>query len=287
MMLAQRCFLARWLGPGLALALMLAGVGPSARAAAPSGDDFEQLVVQADEHAGAGRHAAALGAYADAFEAMSTELRATPVGEFVALAAGKAALDDFEQREDPAALERGRAVLEQFLAAIEAAAEDGDAASSEAARSRLEELVALMPEPEAEPDLGDGPAPLAEPKPVAQRAGPSRTVGIALVAAGGASVLGGIGLVVAGARQVPWYEERLLAEGWDRSFPEFQGELDNARRVRNIDIGIGAALLGVGVGLGVAGGVILAKAGTQAPSAAALSVGVSRRRAMLGARWRF
>lgn len=270
----------------LTLAVAMAGA-PSVGVAAPSGD-FEALVAEADEHAGAGRHAEALEAYAAAFEAMPEAMRPTTVGDFVARAAGKAALDDFEGRGEVASLERGRDVLEAFIAAAEGASSGDGPASTTAARERLDEIVARIPEPEPEPEVEVEAAPITVPTADSGRQGPSRTVGIALVAAGGASVLGGIGLVVAGARQVPWYEQQLIDGGWDPASSEFADELGNAERVRTIDLALGGALLGVGVGLGVAGGVILAKARASGdPAPVAFSLGVTRQRAMLGARWRF
>lgn len=283
MLLIQRRFLPLGLSSLLALAVVWAGT-PRVTLAAPGGD-FEQLVAEADEHAGAGRHQEALGAYAGAFDAMPADQQAGSVGEFVALAAGKAALDAFEADQDPASLEQGRGVLERFIAAAEGAGEP-----TEAARARLDEIVALIPDPEPEEQTEPEIVP-RDPGPSttdAPRKGPSKTVGIALIAVGGASLLGGVGLMVAGSQQVPWYEDQLASGGWDTTSPEYRAELANAERTRDIDIGVGGALLGVGAALGVAGAVILVKARTRdAPPPVALSGGVSRQRLMVGATWRF
>ena len=128
MMLAKRSrMLERRIGApwglvtSVAVALSLIGGVPAAHAAAAPDGDFEQLIAEADAHAVAGRHAEALESYAAAFEAMPTDLRISTVGEFVALEAGQAAVEDFRARGDAASLVRGQTVLRMFLADLEVA----------------------------------------------------------------------------------------------------------------------------------------------------------------------
>ncbi len=269
------------------------GVVPRAHAAAPE-EDFEQHLVVGDAHMSQERHADALEAYGLAVEAMDPVTRASAVGEFVAVDAGKAALQDFNTRADPASLERGIEVLDLFIATAESAAPGSDVASTDKAKAQRAELVALRPPPqpvELEPvpdpalDVGqdDGADdPVVDDQP--RRSG-SKRAGIALVVAGGVTVLGGAGLIIAGIRQVPWYEEQLQNAGWDPQHPDYRDQVAAAERIRSIDVGIGAGLAVVGIGLGIGGGLLLARAKNQRD--VAVSVGMGRTRAMLGVRGRF
>lgn len=260
LMRKRRNPLVRGLVLGLALTLALPEIVVHA---APAGD-FEQLMSEADGHADAGRHADALRTYIAAFDAMPVELQVSEVGEFVALAAAKAAMADYQERQDALSLTRGRVVLAKF---IELAGNAEGAASADAASARLAELDAMVPAESEEPDDAEvtpvaspadtEPAPSAEP--VDEPSSRRRALGLGLVIGGGAAAAAGLGLTIAGARQVPWYEQQLADRGWTPQTPGYDEEISDAQRIRNIDIGIGVALLLVGVGLSVRGGVLLAK----------------------------
>ncbi len=273
-MLATRLRGSSWArGTTASLALALALNVTDATAATSSAvqpGDFEQLIADADGHADAGRDAEALEAYADAFDAMPEELKTSEVGEFVALATAKAALADFDSREDPASLERAQDVLEQFIEVADAAG-----LSVEAAKDLLAEIVTRIPEDEPEPDdefeqeveLED---PSDDPPP------PRRGLALGLLGGGAAAAVAGLGLVIAGTRQVPWYEQKLEEGGWATDDPGYDDQIASAERIRNIDLGLGAALLVVGVGLGVGGGVLLARGRGGSESRASLTPSLRR-----------
>ena len=280
----------RRLAPALALAVAMGTTGP-VRAAAPKAD-FERLIARADEQAGQGRHADALRSYAEAFRTMPQDLRGSGVGEFVALAAGNAAIEDFRARGDRASLEDGRTVLRAFILAAKGADPASGPASTDAAKERLAELEALMPEaaeapaeppplPESENERPD------EPPPSTQDAPPDRSrLGLGLAVGGGVVVLAGVGLMIAGARQVPWYEAKLESEGWEPSDEGYDQQIADAERVRNLDLGLGAGALVVGLGLGITGAVLLAKSKQRQRAVAVVPV-LGRERAMLGVSMRF
>lgn len=278
----------RGLAPAVALAVAIASM--PARAGAPPAD-FEQRIADADAHTSEGRHAEALQSYAEAFAAMPPELKASGVGEFVAMAAANAAIADFEARGDRTSLETGRMVLLGFVGAAQSAGPGVETAPIDGAKQRLAELDARMPAPEATP-AGPPPAPEAEApaKPTPTRESDTtpdrRGLAIGLTVAGGVVAIAGVGLLVAGARQVPWYEAKLESEGWVPTDPGYGAEIDAAKRIRNIDIGLGAAALVVGVGVGVTGAVLLAKR-RQGGRTMALWPVLERERAMLGATMRF
>lgn len=253
--------LVRGLVFGLALALALPVTGLSARAAPQ--DDFEQLIAEADGHADAKRHADALRTYVAAFDAMPDELKRSEVGEFVALAAAKAAKSDYQERQDEQALLQGRQVLTRFIGLASGVA---GAASVGAAEAHLAELDALMPSERSDADEDEAAPPDAldiEPTPVTEPVDEPpprrRALALGLLIGGGVAAVTGLSLTLVGARQVPWYEARLAERGWTPETMGYAEELANAERVRNIDIGVGVTLLVVGVGVGVGGGILLAK----------------------------
>jgi hypothetical protein len=279
----------RGLAPAVALALAIGTTVP-VRAAAPA--DFEQLIARADEQAGQGRHADALRSYSEAFRAMPQELKGSGVGEFVALAAGNAALEDFRARGDRASLADGRTVLRAFLLAAKGADPASGPASTDAAKERLAEIDALMPEtsgtateppPTPEPEDGER----EDTPPTTQDTAPDRSrLGLGLAVAGGVVVLAGVGLMVAGARQVPWYEAKLESEGWMTTDEGYDQEIADAERTRNLDLGLGAGALVIGLGLGITGAVLLAKSKQRKRAVAVVPV-LGRDRAMLGVTARF
>lgn len=276
------------LAPAVALAVAMGAAGP-VRAAAPQGD-FEQLIARADEHAGQGRHAEALQAYADALAVMPSDLKASGVGELVAVGAGDAGLADFRARGDRKSLEAARTVLTAFIAAAKGADPATGPGSTTEAEQRLAEIDALMPAPVEAPtespptsDEAEPPSPGSGPADAA----PDRSrLGLGLAVSGGVVALAGVGLVVAGLRQVPWYEGKLEAEGWLPSDAGYDQEIANAERVRNLDVGLGVAALLVGTGLGIAGGVLMAKS-KRGQGTMAVAPQLGRDRAMVAATLRF
>lgn len=277
---------------GLVISVALATAAAPVYAAAPKGGDFEQLIAEADEHADQGRHAQALQAYAAAFDEMPSDLKASGVGEFVAVAAGKAAIDDYHARGERGSLQAGRAVLLSFIEVAHAAGAAADPALIEAAKERLAELDALMPaapepsEASATPD-DDEARPEPAPKPERAAAPDRSRLGVALAVTGGVVALAGVGLVIAGIRQVPWYEAKLEDEGWLPTDVGYGDQIAQAQRVRNIDLGIGMGALVVGVGLGVTGAVLVARSKRGKDRGVAVVPVLGRDRAMLGATMRF
>jgi hypothetical protein len=294
---ARRTPLLVSLATAVALAMTVGGAVP-ARAAAPKAD-FEQHIARADEHASAGRHAEALASYVEAFTAMPKELRASSVGQFVALAAANAAMEDFRARGDARSLDQGHDVLRAFVLVAEATDREGTAELVAETHARLAELDALRASasPTSEPDFGasrsddlaedDSDSPSDDLAPTSDRAAPDRSrLGLALAVSGGVVVLGGVGMMIAGARQVPWYEDQLASEGWLPTDPGYDAQLAEAHRVRRVDYGIGAVLLVVGVGVGVTGAVLVAKSKQRERELTLVPV-LGRDRAMLAATMRF
>jgi hypothetical protein len=223
MMLARQGMLDRFDRPtrrltsALALVLCVAvsrpvhGVGPQ--------PELEPMLLEADEHASAGRHDAALRAYADAFEIMPAETRASDVGEFVALAAGHAAVADYKARGKRESLEIGRRVIVGFIASVAAAGPDARTAPVDAARQQLSEIEGLMPTEVMPPveDAGvDREDPKAEPGPEVQADAEDPTTGtnpgklrgmgkagMALVVVGGLGAITGVTLVVLPPKTFP------------------------------------------------------------------------------------
>ncbi len=264
----RRSPLGRGAAASLAFAVAVGLVSPPAHALAPESGDFEQRIADADGHADAGEHADAVEDYVGAFEAMPDELKVTEVGEFVVLAAGKAALADFEARQDPKSLKKARDLLEGF---IEMAA--GVDVSVDAVSARLDEVQAAIPAdepivgPEPEPEVDEDPDPVVDTpdKP------PRRGLAIGLLAGGGVALLAGVGLMIAGARQVPWYEQKLADEGWTPDQVGYDREIASAERIRTIDYAVGGVFLGVGAGLAAAGAVLLVKSGRKSSGQAAIA----------------
>jgi hypothetical protein len=276
----------RW-APVVALLLAVA-VGAPVRAAAP-GLDYERLIAEADGHASEGRHAQALRAYSEAFRSMPLELKVSGVGEFVAVAAGKAAIDDYQARAEVESLEQGRMILLAFIGATQSADPALEPPPLDGAKERLAEIDALMPKTA---DAPSGPPPAAPGEdrsedPAPEDVAPDRSgLGLGLAVAGGVATLAGLGLVIAGVRQVPWYEAKLASEGWMTTDDGYDQQIADAERIRNVDLGLGAGILVVGLGVGITGAVLLAKS-KQRKRELAVMPGFGRDRAMLGVSFRF
>jgi hypothetical protein len=182
--------------------------------------ELETALEQADEHASAGRHDAALRAYSQAFALMPAETKASGVGEFVVLAAGRAAIADYEQRGDRGSLEAARGIIREFIAAVNAAGSRHPSVSVDAAQQQLSEIEKLMPpeessptqdvgaaaveqpeqqgEPELQPDTGGTPA--AEESPKLRGMGKA---GVALLVVGGLGAIAGVTMVAIEPKEFP------------------------------------------------------------------------------------
>lgn len=199
----------------MALVGCLAAARPS-QAHAPE-QRHEQLLVVAGEHRAAGRHEQALAAYAEAFEAMTPELRVSGVGELVALEAGNAALEDYQARGERESLVRGRAVVVAFIESIKTARPGVETVPMDGAKRLLSQIDQAMPAaepavPEAgeaageeaasediEPVGSDEPASPAEADEPRARGGPLGAMGkagVALLVVGGVSVNAGVALLI-------------------------------------------------------------------------------------------
>lgn len=267
---------------------------PCVAHAGPRVEGFEEAMARAGALVEEGKHEQALGSFEVAFEAMPPEIQVGEVGEFVAYSGARSAIRAFDTTGDSSVLERGRALLGSFVGAVEAADESLPKASTDRARSTMSVIDGMLA-PEAVPPVEGTEESSAEPsgtpveprepaepsRPPKDRAGLDRA-GLALTIVGGLAAAGGIGTIIAGARQVPWYEGELESFGWDPDATDYdyEAKLDEARRVRNIDIGVGAGLAVVGVGLLVYGAIRLESGGRKAKERAYLrgGVGVAQRR---------
>lgn len=212
-----------------------------------------------------GKHGEALVRFSEAFEAMPNDVKVSDVGEFVVYSGTQAALRQFEADGDPAVLLQGKALAASFLVLVGRARPGASVAAAERAQAALSELEALSrpgSEPESaagpEPAVCDfgGPGPDPVPTPAPAPAKPDR-LAPALLFTGSLALAGGMALIVVGARQVPWYEARMAEFGWEPGSTgyDYEAKLDEARAMRNIDVGVGAALAVVGVGAVVYGAV--------------------------------
>lgn len=203
----------RWRIAAIVAALCLASSWP-ARAGAPA-KGLEATLEEADGHASASRHDEALRAYSRAFTLMTSETRASGVGEFVALAAGREALADFEARGSLESLETARGILRVFIAAVEAGASTDASVSVDAAKQQLAEIEARLPggaseaatkaDDDVDAEPVEPPASEAEPEPEILPRTDEETqpegmqtmglAGVGMLAVGGAGVIAGVTLV--------------------------------------------------------------------------------------------
>lgn len=255
--------------------------------------EFEQRIVEADDHASHGRHAQALRAYSEALAAMPRELAADSVGEFVAVAAGKAALDEFEASGDQVALAMGRMVLLMFMG-MATAADGPDEARLVEVRELLVRIDAAMssiptqappvapsdPFEPSEPAHDQDAVDADEPEPL------RKPLVIGLAVPGSMAMLAGVVLVVAGASQVRYAKRNLEELGYVPDDVQYGTTIGDAERARNIDIGLAVGLLGVGGGL-IAAAAIVASKNRRRTGRVSLVPVLGRERAMLGADLRF
>lgn len=229
---------------------------------------YERSMAEAGVLVDKGKHREALVRFAEAFEAMPADVKVSDVGEFVVYSGTQAALRQFQADGDPAVLLQGKALAASFLVLVGRAQPGASVAAVERAQAALTELEALSrpvsePEPAAgfEPPVCDpvepGPDPVPTPAPTCPAPAKPDRLAPALLFTGSLALAGGVALIVVGARQVPWYEARMAEFGWEPGSTgyDYEAKLDEARAMRNIDVGVGAALAAVGVGAVVYGAV--------------------------------
>lgn len=277
----------------LALASAIAAEATPLHAMAPT-PEFEQRIVEADDHASHGRHAQALRAYSEALAAMPRELAADSVGEFVAVAAGKAALDEFEASGDQVALAMGRMVLLMFVGMTTSADGTSDEARLVEVRELLVRIDAAMssvptqappvapsdPFEPSEPAHDQDAVDADEPEPL------RKPLVIGLAVPGSMAMLAGVVLVVAGASQVRYAKRNLEELGYVPDDVQYGTTIGDAERARNIDIGLAVGLLGVGGGL-IAAAALVASKNRRGTGRVSWMPVLGRERAMLGAELRF
>ncbi|MEM9460923.1 MAG: hypothetical protein AAGF11_42560 [Myxococcota bacterium] len=278
MTLVRRNPLGSWQVGALVLALSLPSMG-SAYAAAPK-EQHEQLLVAAGEHSNAGRHDAALQAYADAFEAMSVQLRVSGVGELVALEAGSAAIADYQARGERESLKRGRAVILAFMQAVRTAGPGIESVPLDAVKQQLVKLDALIPADElavGSVEEDDEPAteqPQVELEPTQEESSTNDSGRQPLAAMGKA----GVGLLVVGGVVVNAGVALLIRQ--PTYFPRDDPQATYLTTTRPA----GWALLGSGVATVVVGAVLLGVERSRARSRSN-RVARSRRRAVVAHPW--
>ncbi len=230
----------------MAMALA-AAISLPVHATAPR-EGFEDALARADEHARADRHADALETYAEAYEAMPEELRVSGVGEFVVLEAGLTAIADFAARGDQESLARAQSLLRRFITAVKTAGPGVESVPIDAARQRLTELEALMPEPEPEvepfeessdearePVLEAAPSATESDSPTQERTklNSLEVSGITLMIVGGIATIPGVVLVVR--------KPTIIVDD-----PERVGERINTRPLGGLVLATGGTLLVTG-----------------------------------------
>jgi hypothetical protein len=118
------------------------------------------------------------------------------------------------------------------------------------------------------------------PQPTNDTAPDRSRLGLGLAVAGGVAALAGVGLVIAGIRQVPWYEDKLEGEGWRPSDAGYVEQIAEAQRIRNIDLGLGVGMLAAGVALGITGAVLVTRSKRGTDRGVAVVPVLGRDRAM-------
>jgi len=261
----------RLVGPVRSLLVGAALVLSSSPAhAKPQGDGFEDAMARAGALVEKGEHASALADFEAAYASMPREIKIGNVGEFVAYSGGRSALRAFNTSGDRAVLERGKTLLATFVSDVDSAS-GAATASTDRALSMLAIIEGLLePEPELAPEGATEPSeiaddePLDQPDPAPAPQRPRRdAIGLGLTITGALATAGGLAAIIAGARQVAWYEDELERNGWspDATHYDYDAKLDEARRVRNIDLGVGIGVTAVGIGLLTYGAIRLKNGG--------------------------
>jgi hypothetical protein len=286
--------------------LLLVGMPTPASAWGPAKE--AGLLREADGHRKKGEHRQAGEKYAAYYRAQPESQRASSAGAYVVDFAVSSYLASFEASSEPADLEASKALLDEFLADVErvhGSADQPFAADAKTKRETVEAKLAELtptstkqpePEPESESESESGsesgsesesesdsdPDPDPDPDPVVDRSpppGPDK-LGIGLVVGGSVVVLGGIGMLIGGSQYMSIAEDRLreteaMAAGSDFQ-PDRDAYLDNARKARNVMLGLGAAVVAVGLVPTIWGAVRLARHGKRnAKASARVGIGPS------------
>ncbi len=166
----------------------------------------------------------------------------------------KARVNAYEVDRDVSNLRKGRAIYQRYVA--EATRE------IEAIDAKIEELEAKEPEPTPDPTPKPGPD-TVDPGPkrdlnaeIAVRK--KRGVGIGLMAGGSALVAGGVAAMIYGSFFETWARDDIRRNDSDpdTTDPDEQAYLDSEKQKGVVWMGVGGALVAVGVG-GVAGGAVV------------------------------
>jgi hypothetical protein len=274
----------------LAVCATLLGPPTPVWAWAPAKDG---LLREADAHRKQGEHRPAAEKYAAYWRAQDEAQRASSTGAYIVDFAVASYLAAFDASVDVADLEAARDLLREFIGDVERVHGSSDqvfAADAKVELQRVETQIeqhrptpAVEPEPEPQPDAKAEPAPAPlEPEPAPPpaivdrpppRQGPDK-LGIGLVVGGSVIVLGGVGMLIAGSQYVSIARDRLReaqadAEGDDQQ-PDGPAYLDHARDARNLMLGLGAAVVVIGLVPTIWGAVRLAR---RSKATARLSIG--------------
>lgn len=233
------------------VAALITLVTPVSHASNYKPSNYERAMAEAGALADQERHGEALDRFVSAFEAMPVEIKISDVGEFVVHGGTQSAISHYVATGEFAALREGRRLAASFLEEIERAPAEASTASIERTQATLAQIERLLPK---EPPPPPHPAPTvdpAQPLPHPCDCKSLDKLGLGLSFAGGLVSAGGLALIIAGGRQVPWYTERLEDFGWspDATDYSYDDELDKARRARNINVGVGVGIAMVGVGM--------------------------------------
>ena len=246
-------------------------------------DDFYAKLAQAEEAEGAGDLVRAGALYDEAYAAMPEAERGGETGSDVVRARVRVGRESFlANPDDPAPLEASSALLTQHIADVSRLDPSRDRAELEKLQSstaallerfkdQAEEAVEEEEPAEAEPeDPRPEPTPERNPEPMVDDAPPTkdrRPLGIGLAVGGGVVLVGGIVLLAVGGNlfsattdtyngSKDLYPADCTVPGNVCEFAQWRdSEYDRGR----IFLGVGAAAAAVGLGLTVAGVVILVK----------------------------
>ncbi len=286
----------------LVVSASLLGVPLQAKAWGPAPDG---LLREADAHRKDGEHREAADKYAAYYRAQTESKRASGTGAYIIDFAVGSYLAAFEASGDVAALQACRDLLREFLGEVERVHGNAEQPFTVDARGRLEQVEAKLAEREPEPKSGSEsepesesesesesepesesesesePVPSPAPKSVADvpppRSGPDK-LGIGLVVGGSIVVLGGVGMLIGATQYVPLARERLRESEAENEgsgmTPDRDAYLEKAVNRRNLMLGLGAAVVAIGLVPTIWGAVRLARHGKRgAKSTARLTIG--------------